>query len=564
MQRLVGRLVVSASVLFFACDSKNDVRDGGGADGGITDAPMAPGDAGAADTGTIDAARDSAGPADAADAAADTAADAPAADTALVLTALDPIRTFAYHELTRLPATPTYWPVISADGSAVAFTTAAANATRIGVNLMKSDGTGLQEIDSYQPKCFCAGKVDISADGKSVVSNDAVQIRFAQAGAAARPVLVLNSNEIWDVRLSGDGARVFFLLRRNADVVATGVTLERGVYVVNNDGTGLRQVTGATTIAAALATTPDKVFPLAGCGRSLDVSRDGTRIAFAAATAGMESVYAVNTDGTGLRKLVEASGGFKLVNKIGLSGDGRLVAFHVYVDNGMIELGVIGFDGTGRRKLGVEPPDQLAGCSGSLRLTDDASKLYVSEPSFLYDTDGSGVMQLSTAAFRPPGGAPVQDGTPNGWMNAAGSRFVYHVVDDANIAQLMLLEINPASLGAAPMLSAPTFTPKMGTAQLISTALSTVAAAGAGLSRVAVVFYANGRPDVIDRGPGQIFNDKGLAGDAVAGDGIFSGRGFDAFNPPKPGPRTVRFTAESKSDGRRHATVLEAGTVTVQ
>ncbi|HET7721738.1 MAG TPA: hypothetical protein VFK43_17345 [Acidimicrobiales bacterium] len=62
----------------------------------------------------------------------------------------------------------------------------------------------------------------------------------------------------------------------------------------------------------------------------------------------------------------------------------------------------------------------------------------------------------------------------------------------------------------------------------------------------------------------MIFNDKGRSGDTAAGDGVWTGVGFAAFNPPKPGPRTMRFTAEARSNGRRHATVLEAGTITLQ
>jgi hypothetical protein len=225
---------------------------------------------------------------------------------------------------------------------------------------------------------------------------------------------------------------------------------------------------------------------------------------------------------------------------------------------------VIGADGNGRRKLDNEPPAPLAGCSGLMRLTTDGSKLYVSEPGYLYNTDGSGVLQLSDAVFRPPGGAPVKDGTPEGWMNGDGTRFAFKNPDDAGIPQLMLLEVNPSSLGAAPALTNPTFAPGRVTVAGLSTAIATVAASGPGLIRVGMVFFAGGLPDVIERGPGVTFNDKGMYGDAAAGDGVWTGQGFASYAPPKPGPRTLRFTAEAKSGGRRHATVLEAGTVTVE
>jgi Tol biopolymer transport system component len=491
--------------------------------------------------------------------AADAGVDGPG-----VVNALSAVRTYAYHELTSLPVESQYWPVISGNGRVVAFATGTASPTQIAVNVVNADGSGQQEIDRYTPLCYCSGTVDISADGQHVVSTESVQIRHASVGGTANAVLTLDSNEIWDIRISADGTRIFFLLRRDAGISGTSTRLERGVYIVNVDGSGLRQVTGPTLMSVGLGVTADKIFPFAGCGRSMDVSTDATRIAFVTAVAGMETVFAVNADGSSVSKLVDASGGFELVDKIALSGDGRLVAYHVYVADGVVEMGVIGFDGTGRRKLDSEPPAPLAGCEGNLRFTQDGSKLFVSEPSYLYNTDGTGVLQLSMGVIKPPGGTPVKDGTYQGWMNADGTRFVYKNADNANIPQLMLLELNPASLGSAPVLSEPTFTPGTVTVAGLNDATATVRASGTGIKTVGVTFAANGLADVIDRGPGVIFGDSGSNGDAVAGDGLWSGKGFYGYDTPKPGPRTVRFTAEASVGGKRHATVLEAGTVTVQ
>jgi Tol biopolymer transport system component len=481
-----------------------------------------------------------------------------------VVNALAAVRTYAYHDLTALSAEPKNWPVISGDGRVVAFTTGASNPTRVVVNVVNADGTGQQEIDSYTPLCYCDGTVDINSDGQHVVSTDAVQIRHARVGGTSNPVLKLDSNEISDIRISADGTRIFFLLRRDAGVSGTSTRLERGIYVTGVDGTGLRQIAGPTTMAAGLGVIPDKIFPFSGCGRSMDVSTDGNRIAFASKVDGMERVFVVNADGSNLRKLVDASGGFKLVEKIALSGDGRLVAYHVYVGDGAIEMGVIGYDGTGRLKLGAEPAAPLAGCEGQLRFTQDGAKLYVSEPSYVYNTDGSGVLQLAMGVVKPPGGSPVKDGTYRGWMNSTGTRFVYKNVDDKNIPQLMLLELDPASLAPAPVLTEPTFTPSAVTVAGLNEAVATIRASGTGIKTVGVAFAKNGLPDVIDRGPGVAFTDKGTNGDGVAGDGVWSGKGFYGYYTPGPGPRTVRYTAEAWVSGKRHATVLEAGMVTVQ
>jgi hypothetical protein len=455
---------------------------------------------------------------------------------------------------------PVQWPVLSADGKTVAYANVING--RISVHRVSADGAGSQEIDSYVPLCFCDGKVDSSADGKNVVSTDAVQIRHTGAGGSNQ-VLVLDSNEIWDVRIAGNASRIFFLLRRDATIRNTSTRLERGVYAMNLDGSALQQLTGPTAMAAGLGVTADKISPFAGCGRTLDVSSDGGQVAFVAMVDGMERVFSMPGAGGAPRKLVDASGGFKLVGKIGLSGDGRLVGYQAIVADGMYELGVIGADGSGRRRLALEPPAPLGGCQGNLRLTQDGRKLYVSDPSYLYDTDGSGVSQISIGVWRPPGGAPVKDGHPGGWMNANASRFVHKNADDKNIAQLMLVEVNPADLGAAPALADPTFTPAMVTVPGLDTARATVRATGTAGLRVGVAFTLDGLPDTIDRGGGILFGDKGMAGDATANDGIWSGLGFHGFNVPKPGPRSIRFTAEAATGGRRHATVLEASGMVV-
>ena len=60
-------------------------------------------------------------------------------------------------------------------------------------------------------------------------------------------------------------------------------------------------------------------------------------------------------------------------------------------------------------------------------------------------------------------------------------------------------------------------------------------ASGTGIKTVGVSFAANGLPDVIDRGSGVVFGDAGKNGDAVSGDGVWSGKGFYSYDTPKPG-----------------------------
>ena len=98
----------------------------------------------------------------------------------------------------------------------------------------------------------------------------------------------------------------------------------------------------------------------------------------------------------------------------------------------------------------------------------------------------------------------------------------------------------------------------------LTMATATVRASGPGLLRVGLVFTMGGLADVIDRGPGVALNDMGKNGDVMTGDGVFTGHDFGAYEPPKAGPRALRFTAESRTGERRHATVLEASGVVVE
>ena len=109
-------------------------------------------------------------------------------------------------------------PVLSSDGSRAVFAVAPGTGDPAKPNriyVVNADGTGLREVDAYQTLCYCGSIVDISANGSRVLSSDAVQLRIAATdGGGGRTLLTLNSNELAAIRISGDGNRVFFSLRR--------------------------------------------------------------------------------------------------------------------------------------------------------------------------------------------------------------------------------------------------------------------------------------------------------------------------------------------------------------
>lgn len=79
-------------------------------------------------------------------------------------------------------------------------------------------------------------------------------------------------------------------------------------------------------MSALLGTTPDKVFPFATNGWSLDVSADGSRVVFGVAAPGGERILSANADGSGLKPLI---GPVDFVVHAALSGDGTKVAYDV-------------------------------------------------------------------------------------------------------------------------------------------------------------------------------------------------------------------------------------------
>src|SRR5207247_5002669 len=100
----------------------------------------------------------------------------------------------------------------------------------------------------------------------------------------------------WGTGMTDDGSKVFFELGRDATVRGTNpsVRMERGIWVINSDGSGLRQVVGPSQVAAVLGMTADKVFPFRTNGRpGVSASADGSRVVFSTA-AGGERIFAVN------------------------------------------------------------------------------------------------------------------------------------------------------------------------------------------------------------------------------------------------------------------------------
>ena len=477
------------------------------------------------------------------------------------------IRTLVYHEITSFTKQVRFsnggMPVLSASGNRVVYANAPGDETDARYNhisVVNADGSGQRQVDVYKQNCFCGAVVDISADGNTVVSTDSVELRAASTSGSAGKRLITN-REIPYLRISRGGDKVFFIHRRG-DASATDPTTERGLYVINIDGSGLKQIVAPKAVAALLGITPDKVFPFSTNGWSLDVSADGTKLAFGVAAPGGERIFTVNADGSGLRQTL---GPVDFVNHVALSGDGTKVAYDVTPPpccSTPDELGIVNADGSNRKALATRTPD--IGSGNRIQMSGDGKRLLYGGTSYLYATDGSGLVQLSArGGYYSPDKAPlVTDGFGQSTMNSTATRFLYIVRDDAGNPQLATMDINPSALGDAPSITAAALSqPSIGLSGAGQSLVTAAVSTSNTISRVSAVVLNAGIPDANVNGP--VMLDDGTNGDQVASDGVYSGQ-ISANCCATLGPKTVRVKAEVRDSGnRRHATAVEFGGLTV-
>jgi hypothetical protein len=548
MRRAPGLLLLTLAT---ACGPSSNGSDGGPTGG------TGPGGTGgsAADAGTGGAA------------GAGGSAGAGGVDGGTAAIPVSVVRTLAFHEITRLTTSPTRNAVLAGNGSRVVYPVAPGTqdpATPNRIFVVDADGNNLREVDSYKTKCFCGSWVDISADGQTVVSTEEVQVRVAGADGSKKGALEFDSNEIWNIDVSADGSTVFFLQRRNNHVTG-GMEVERGVWAMNADGSNHRQIVGATSLAPVLGTTADKIFPFAGCGKSLEVSGDGRRVvAVAQLEAGQ---FVIGVESGSARKLL---GPVQFVDAIAISGDGNTVAAYNTLTDGTTELVVLGFDGGNRRTLTTA---NQGGCNTPLTLSNDGSQLLTGSFGILYPTAGGDPTTLLFA--RNPGelggtlAFPCCDVNPAMSMAGDGRRFAFLSPDLNALRQIATLELGPASLGMAPTITMPAVSSSRivrGGAGSVVTAQ--VGLAGGTLFQAGMSLFFQGRPD--DAGSfvshERVLRDDGMNGDATAGDGTYTSvPALTASAGATAGPRVGRVRIETKgADGKRHAAAVDFGGLEVQ
>ncbi len=465
-------------------------------------------------------------------------------------------RTFAFHQLTVFPSEEPPRPALPADGSLIVFTNAvAAQGSRNHLFTIKPDGTGLTEIDSM-PKSGTTW-AEVSPNGKQIVWGDGTELRSVSPdGSNKQTLLTLTGGKYNEFHFTGDSTKVIYVVAPY-DATANGGAVERGLWMMNADGSGKSQVLGPTAIAAAGGggVTADQVAPYYTCSsasaHAAAASLNGARVTLAAYKPGVVS-WLLAANGGSARKLVETSGYTYDAYTTGLSSDGTKALYVMALAGTQTaEVGVIGFDGTGRVPITTSDATFLGSSCAPVFLTPDGSKVYVAEAGRVFAADGSGVMQLDS-----------EGATRDGVMNADATRFAFKAFDVTEGHYFLWgAEVNPSSLGGAPTISNVQLSTSSVTAGTNSTIIVSARISGqAAITRVHMRLMAGG---LVDSGPfdGALVDD-GKVGDAAAGDGVFTGV-LPVYTYTKAGAKVVRVRAETIVAGRRHFTEVEVPGLTV-
>jgi hypothetical protein len=424
------------------------------------------------------------------------------------------------------------------------------------------DGATKKDLDAVS-----AGWIDMSAvngDG-SLVAYTGGSLLFNNVTSPARitgPSIGATSSVS---RYAKDPAaagkwRVYFATRAVFDVPSAPPTKERGIYSIGSDGSGITSLLTPQQAATAIGggVTFDQLAPKAN-RYTIDVSEDGKKwvavwsAGYCTQTGQKDYILAGTSDG-GAKMIAGPITAGCGVDRLALSGDGNTVAYATArATDGDEDLVTLGFDGGGKKDL-----DKYSGsANNNWGLSDDGKRLVAGYR--LYDTAAGTKFDLAltggTFSGDPPSGIDLFLGA----LSGKGDRVLY--IDTLpGTRRMATLEIDPASTGAAPTITAPTVTPASVPLDGSSSATVTVKVAAAGkVERVGIAGIKDGLHDIKGL-PDLVLLDDGTHGDAVAGDGIYSSNELKAFSEATAGTRLIRVRATTiDADGKSHSTAIDFG-----
>ncbi len=204
-----------------------------------------------------------------------------------------------------------------------------------------------------------------------------------------------DAGTVYEAMIAGSGNRVAFVA--DTDPLGTNLGRQVQIFVVNRDGTGLRQLTSGSAPSGVIS-----------------ISDDGNRIVFLSSgdltgenPSRQTQVFGIDADGTGLRQITDLQVHASYAT---LSGDGTSVAFRDFETTWRIRW--INWDGSGLVEI-------VSGSGSYPSITDDGQTIVYHDPAreiWKIRADGTGNTQLTN-------GAPPDDTIPV--ISGDGSRIVF-------------------------------------------------------------------------------------------------------------------------------------------